>query len=262
MDGEIIEAKATQIINGSHHIASSTPAKLLEIAINRDLDIEKLERLMAMQEKWDKQQAVKSFYEAKSQFQLSCPEIPRNVKKNIPDRNGKPTNKVFHYADLAQILKTIKKPLCDFGLSIRFEQKQENGLVDITCILSHKDGHSEQTSLCSQPDSSGGKAAIHSVASAVTYLKRYTLEAVLGISATQDDDGDTFANQNQQQVSQQTQVSPTQTNFMPDDRFNKNLPTYKKVISEGKQTPNTIMAMIKSKGFQLTPNQFNQLSQG
>ena len=59
----------------------------------------------------------------------------------------------------------------------------------MTCILAHKDGHSEETTLTAPPDTSGSKNAIQSTGSSVTYLKRYTLEAVTGI-VTSDDDND------------------------------------------------------------------------
>ena len=47
----------------------SAPAKLLELAISKDVDIDKLEKLMQLQERWDANQAKKAFLNAMSVFQ-------------------------------------------------------------------------------------------------------------------------------------------------------------------------------------------------
>ena len=59
----------------------------------------------------------------------------------------------------------------------------------MTCILSHRDGHSEETTLSAGRDDSGNKNSIQAVGSTVTFLQRYTLKAALGLAAAEDDDG-------------------------------------------------------------------------
>ena len=59
----------------------------------------------------------------------------------------------------------------------------------MTCILSHKAGHSEETTLAGPADASGSKNAIQAIGSTLTYLQRYTLVQALGLAATLDDDG-------------------------------------------------------------------------
>ena len=56
--------------------------------------------------------------------------------------------------------------------------------------MTHLEGHSEKTFLRGQHDKSGGKNAIQAICSTVTYLERYTLFAITGLAAMdQDDDG-------------------------------------------------------------------------
>jgi hypothetical protein len=61
--------------------------------------------------------------------------------------------------------------------------------VKVTCILSHKDGHREETTLSGPFDHSGNKNAVQAIGSGVAYLQRYTLKAAVGVAAGHDDDG-------------------------------------------------------------------------
>ena len=59
----------------------------------------------------------------------------------------------------------------------------------MTCVLSHRDGYSEETTLTAGADDSGKKNSIQAIGSTTTYLQRYTLKLALGL-ATQDRDDD------------------------------------------------------------------------
>lgn len=155
----------------------NTPSDLLAVAINKDADIDKLEKLMQLQERYDAKQAEREFNLALSRFQKECPVI-----KKSKEGFG------YKYADLDAIVRTIKDTLFECGLSFRFEQKQDNG-IHVKCILSHIDGHHQSSEMTASADDSGRKNVIQAIGSAVTYLKRYTLVDVLGL-ATSDEDVD------------------------------------------------------------------------
>jgi len=260
MQHEIIEHQPAQA-----PAAINSPAKLLEIAVSKDMDIEKLERLLALQERWDSEQARKSYLDAFSKFQAECPEIPKNIHKKIPYKSGGGV-KELHYADLGQISKYVRPAMEKHGLSFRWEQQQSDGLIKITCIMSHRDGHSEQTSLFSNPDTSGGKGGLHSIMSTVTYLKRYTLSCLAGLSTVDSDDdgvaGDSVhapahasVHASVHQPAQQAQ----QPTYYPDDKFQKNFASWSQLISSGKQSADTLIKMAASKGQPLSPNQIGAL---
>ena len=63
--------------------------------------------------------------------------------------------------------------------------------MSVTCRITHRMGHSEEVSMSAFKDDSGKKNAIQQVASAITYLQRYTLLAATGLATheQQDDDG-------------------------------------------------------------------------
>ncbi|MEP5450516.1 ERF family protein, partial [Roseibium sp.] len=67
------------------------------------------------------------------------------------------------------------------------------GGVKVTCIIQHRAGHVEETTLMGGADQSGNKNGFQAIGSAVTYLQRYTLKAALGLSAEVDDDAQSAA---------------------------------------------------------------------
>lgn len=158
-------------------IVNINPAqKLIEMAISSNADIDKLERLMAMQDAWEKKNAERDFLDAMSRFQAKCPDITKAKKGHN-----------YMYAPLSDIVSQTRELISACGLSYRFEQKQENGCVEITCVVSHTSGHSVRTSLSSPPDTSGSKNAIQAIGSAVQYLMRYTFIGSFGITTADDD---------------------------------------------------------------------------
>ncbi|PHM58736.1 DNA recombination protein RecT [Xenorhabdus stockiae] len=117
-------------------------------------------------------------------FQSSLPTI-----KKLKQADFGPGKAKYKYASLDDISEQIKPFLQQFGLSYRFEQEMEGGVITVKCIVSHKSGHQEICEMMSTPDQSGGKNNIQQSASAITYLRRYTLTGALGI-ATADEDID------------------------------------------------------------------------
>ena len=96
----------------------------------------------------------------------------------------------YRHEDLAGIEEQVLPILTKHGLSYRFES--DNGPdrpLTITCVLEHEDGHSTRTPLSAGADNSGGKNSLQAIASAATYLQRYTLKLALGLSVSHDDDG-------------------------------------------------------------------------
>ncbi len=164
-----------------------SPPELLALAISKDLDVDKLERLMAMQEQWLARVAKESYYAAMSRFQATVPELK---KSKVVDFTSKRTGErtVYAYAPLDSIVSQIKTPLEQCGFSYRWEF-DETDLISVACIITHKDGHSEHTKMTAPADDSGKKNTVQQRGSTLTYLERYTLIGALGL-ATADSDND------------------------------------------------------------------------
>jgi len=163
---------------------TTTPLELISQAINKDLDIDKLERLLAMKERWDKEQARKSFFAALAEFQIECPELRKNKKVSFTTSKG---TTEYHYAPLADIDRQIKQVMKSCGLSKRWEILEVSGKTKVTCLITHVDGHTETTAMESASDMSGSKNEIQGKGSAIEYMKRYTLIGALGLTTADSD---------------------------------------------------------------------------
>lgn len=171
-------------------LAMNSPSELLRIAIESKADLQQLEKLMDLQERYNKQQAQKKYFLAKSKFQGECPELKKTKKVNFDLKTGGKVR--YNYTPLGEIISKTKKPLQVNGLSYRWELEEKDNKIFCTCILTHCEGHSEKTTMSAHADSSGNKNEIQQKGSTITYLERYTLTSILGIgSADEDNDGNT-----------------------------------------------------------------------
>lgn len=162
-----------------------TPLDLLQRAVQNNAQVDVLEKLMGLQERWEANAARRGFDAAISKAKAEIPVINKGNLVDFTSRNGR-TN--YRYEDLATIARVVDPILSKFGLSYRFRTQSDSKAVTITCILSHSAGHSEENTLYAPHDLTGNKNPIQAVGSTVTYLQRYTLKAALGLAAAADDD--------------------------------------------------------------------------
>jgi hypothetical protein len=154
------------------------------LAANKDVDVAKLERLIAMQEHILAHEARAAFNQAFAAMQA---EIPSIVESTAGD-GGKWT-----YAPLEDIQATVRPILVrhGFGLSFRTEWP-DKGTIKVVGILTHRDGHERTSEFLADADTSGSKNAIQARGSAVSYGHRYTTKDLLNITTRgADDDGKT-----------------------------------------------------------------------
>ncbi len=91
------------------------------------------------------------------------------------------------YADLAEIWKVCREPLAIQGLAViqTVGQAKEGGGLVLETILAHKSGEW----ISSACPILAKDATAQSMGSAITYARRYSLAAIVGIVAGEDDDG-------------------------------------------------------------------------
>lgn len=167
-----------------------TPMSMLAKAVEGGADIDVLEKLMGLSERWDANQARKAFDNAMSAAKAEIPVIVKNRVVDFTGKTGLRTN--YRHEDLAEIARTVTPILAKHGLSYRYRTTSNlNEPVTVTCIVSHRDGHFEENTLSAGRDDSGNKNSIQAVGSTLTYLQRMTLKAALGLAASDDDDGTT-----------------------------------------------------------------------
>lgn len=159
---------------------AATPDMLLQMAVDKNLDLDKLEKLMALQERWQAGEAKKAFFNAITEFQNECPDIRKTKEVSFGQTR-------YHYAPLGVIDRQIKGLLKEYGLSKRWEITDNNNQIKVKCIITHISGHSEATEMEAAPDVSGSKNPIQAKGSAIEYMKRYTLIGALGLTTADTD---------------------------------------------------------------------------
>lgn len=155
----------------------------MQLAVQQGADLDKLERLMALQERWEATEARKAYDTAFSAFKAEAVVIVKNRKVTAGPLAGK------SYAELFSVVNAITPALSRHGLSSSWKiSKDEPQWLEVTCTLKHVAGHTESVSMGGPPDVGGAKNAIQARASTVSYLERYTLKAITGLSEQDDDD--------------------------------------------------------------------------
>lgn len=163
---------------------ATTPTELISLALQNNVDIDKLERLLAMKERWDKEQARKAFFTSLAEFQIECPELRKAKKVSFTTQKGQTE---YHYAPLADIDRQIKPVMKKCGLTKRWEISDVSGKTKVKCLITHTTGHTETTEMESASDDSGSKNPIQAKGSAIEYMKRYTLIGALGLTTADSD---------------------------------------------------------------------------
>lgn len=172
---QIAKAPENQIATESTAVLSM----IERVALNPDVDISKLEKMLDMQERILDRNAKQEFAASLANLQADLPE----VEKVAHGHNIK-------YAKFEHILAAIKPHLIAHGFAITHRCNNADGSVIVTAVLSHRGGHSEETSITLPADTTGNKNAVQAIGSSMEYGRRYTMNSLLGIATkAADDDG-------------------------------------------------------------------------
>ena len=99
-------------------------------------------------------------------------------------------NSVYRYADLRSILDACRPALNRHGLFLTQRAEVESMTVKVETIVTHVSGESLSSGVMAMTAQASGKiSAVQAMGSALTYARRYSLAAFLGVAADDDDDG-------------------------------------------------------------------------
>lgn len=161
-------------------------SSLVRLAIERGVEVEVLERLVALQERVTERNARAAFFEAVASFQDECPEISKSRKADIATKSGAKFS--YTYAPLEEITRTIRPALRKHGLSYSWDVSSDGGKVmTVVCVLRHIDGHEERATFPVPVESGGRMSDAQANGGALTYGKRQSLTSVLGLTTADDD---------------------------------------------------------------------------
>lgn len=156
------------------------------------VDIDKMERLLAMQERVQERMAKQAFTEAKIAMRPELPEVTMKGHIIIRDKN-KPDLIIQDtpFARFEDIHDAVMPVLTRHGFDLSYRNGlSPDGKVRVVTILSHVSGCTEETAFDLPHDSSGSKNSVQAVGSSTSYGKRYGTLSILNIKvAGEDDDG-------------------------------------------------------------------------
>ena len=152
-----------------------------------NVDIDKMERLIAMQERIQSRQAQVDFDNAMSEAQAEMQPVRANA--NNPQTRSK-------YASYGALDEAIRPVYSSYGFSLSFNTSEAGRTDDlrVLCRVAHRNGHREEYRMDVPADGKGikGNEAMtrtHAAGSAATYGKRYLLGLIFNIAVVKDDDG-------------------------------------------------------------------------
>lgn len=161
-------------------------AVVARAAADPSVDVEKMQRLLDMQERLVRQRAEVEFKASLSRIQ---PKMPMVSKAGRIEHNGRIISRFARYEDLDRAIRPL---LAEEGFAVDFDTEESSGKLKVLLRVSHRDGHSETRQVTLPLDESGSKNRVQGVGSTFTYGKRYLVQNFFNIITTDDpvdDDG-------------------------------------------------------------------------
>lgn len=180
-DHALQTADDTAVVNGPLAMALQAMKHGMSIADMRDM--------LNLQKEWEANEARKAFVAAMAEFKKNPPTILK--EKRVYFESAKGVTDYMH-ASIGEVCEKIVTAAADHGFSHRWVPGTgDNGRQVVTCVITHRLGHAEETRLEALKDDTGGKNAIQAMVSANTYLQRHSLLMAFGFATRDlpDDDG-------------------------------------------------------------------------
>lgn len=161
------------------------PQALIQMAIEKNVPVETMEKVVALVERMKAQKAKEAFNQSMADFQADCPPIVKT--KEVKTKDGR---LAYKYAPIESIVAQVKGLLQQYGFSYSTNMELLKDGVKVSVKVTHIEGHSEVSEMTVPL---GTKTQIMSdtqvVAAAQTFAKRYAFCNAFGI-LTGDEDTD------------------------------------------------------------------------
>lgn len=131
----------------------------------------------------NRSQEINELAAAMAQFQSKIGSVAKDKTANIPTKAGGSYS--YSYADLSSIWDAIRAPLSEAGLSVVQMPEIGDGMVFVSTLIMHTSGQWLQSTIGTR----AADATPQAIGSAITYLRRYGLGAMLGVVTDIDNDG-------------------------------------------------------------------------
>lgn len=183
-----VPAVRGEVTAAIEHAPAATPVsieQLMQLALEKGAGVDALERLVSLKERMEDRKAGLDFANAMAAFQSECPRIKKSSTAKITTGGGGAYS--YTYAELDEIAATVNPILFKHGLSYSWDSAIDKNILTCICIIRHVHGHSTRTTFSLPTDSASAMSAQQKVAAALTFAKRQSLVAALGLVTTDED---------------------------------------------------------------------------
>lgn len=152
-------------------------------ASNPDCDIEKMQALLAMQDKLIEREARAEFSAAMSE---ACGKIPQVERTGTVSLGGKGGYKFTRWEDMDKVIRPV---LSEHNLRLSFNTRSVEGSPSKVIIgtISHSNGQYQSAEIELPLDAGQGRNPLQGFGSTISYGKRYCAEMLLNIVRCDED---------------------------------------------------------------------------
>ncbi len=196
LEAEQSERPGERLLPAPPSDSASTVLALIErVALDSRVDVEKLERMIAMHERIQAKEAELAYNAAKGRIlkKLARIKIVKNKSALYEIEKGRPQKGIyeaFKYAPLEEIDKHLRPLLAEEDMDLSYsDEPQTGGDILIRGRLKHlPGGHYEDSFMLAPLDTSSGKSHVQAVGSTNSFLRRYVACNIFNIVVVGDDD--------------------------------------------------------------------------
>lgn len=200
--------KATEAVRA---VATVDPQTLLARAIDKNLPIEQMERLLTMRREMKMEWARETYFQDLAQFQAECPIVEKKHKVMDRDKQTRETKgERYSYAALEDLVATAGPYLMKWGFSYTFKSQQDKDTVTGICHAHHKNGHEEVNCFQVPIDHDAYMSDPQKAAAALTFATRYAFKNAFGIQTKGEDRDENLGTEERRAPIQQPQAKPAQ----------------------------------------------------
>jgi hypothetical protein len=235
------------------------PLSMAMQAVKAGMSIADLRDMLNLQKEWEANEARKAYAMAMSGFKAEKVEIVKNKRVYFQTKNNGVVD--YKHAELSDVTAAICPAMSKHQLSHRWDIRQDGQYITVACRITHALGHSEFIEMTGTPDMSGQKNQLQQMASTVTYLQRYTLLAITGMSTKgEDDDGrcgtDDYADTGRASADESVSFARAEApkppaapaiEYCPQAKFDGLLPTWTALIESGEKTADRVITFVERK---------------
>jgi hypothetical protein len=210
---------------------------LIARAIDKDVSVETMEKLLAMRRELKHEWAKEQFDKAVAKFQKECPVIEKT--KAVFEKDRRTVR--YKYAPIDVIISQAKECIADNGLSYALNVEQDDKMLTVICNVKHESGHAEESRFSVPIGNEGFMSDVQKYGARCTFAKRYAFCNAFGI-LTGDEDNDAVEDK-----------KPVQNNYkqaQPVQKTTQPVQPPPKVVSESEKKKMEIVKLCNKLGIE------------